>query len=112
MVLDCTLGFPGHVEIKFAGGLDHLDYQIGRAKVVTKEFSAKFSLKRAKIYLKNFCRFFRYDFQILHIALPPKRAYISFFTRKKNFWQKFVKKFEKKFRYNLKIDQFRSKIQT
>ena len=84
MFLDCTLGSPGHVEIKFAVRLDHLDYQIGRAKVVTKKFSAKFSLKRAKINLKNFCRFFRYDFRIFHVELPPKRAYILFFAGKKN----------------------------
>ena len=82
MVLDCTLGSPGHVEIKFAGGLDHLDYQIGRAKVVTKEFSAKFSLKRAKINLEIFRQFFRYDFRIFHVELPPKRAYVLFFTGK------------------------------
>ena len=75
MVLDCTLGSPGHVEIKFAGRLDHLDYQIGRAKVVTKKFSAKFSLKRAKINLKNFCRFFRYDFRIFHVELHHVRAF-------------------------------------
>ena len=88
MVLACRLGSPGHVEIKFAGRLDHLDYQIGRAKVVTKKFSAKFSLKRAKINLKKFCRFFRYDFQIFHVEFPPKRAYILFFTGKKIFAKK------------------------
>ena len=92
MVLDCTLGFPGHVEIKFAGRLDHLDYQIGRAKVVTKKFSAKFSLKRAKINLEIFRQFFRYDFRILHVELPPKRAYILFFAVK-NFLPKIRDKF-------------------
>ena len=77
MFLDCTLGSPGHVDIKFAARLDHLDNQIGRAKVVTKEFSLKFTLKRTKKNLEIFIRFFRSDIRVLYVELPPKRIYIS-----------------------------------